>query len=455
MKNLTVTLALVLSLVLCVFAFASCGKSGKSDATTAAQTTAGETAAATTGGETEHEHTPAAEYTIDREATCSNAGQKSYHCTVCREIIPETVVLIDPLPHTPEPEITIIQKPTCAAKGIKAYICEECGEVIESTIEEIDIDSTAHDVAEWSVEPTLLNPTVEATGECTICHQNVPKTLTYEPPITTFTSSGTKFKPVTVTLGDVRGEKHFYPTDADPDGNDLYVEFNILWDETVANFDASYIIGQMDGQPFYFLSPNATAKYADAKRAGAFEWMGHFEIPISDSEVTTPETMCGKSPNYSDYPNIMGTDEANPEYGWHRMGVRIHMELLDGHTGEALSDYLQVSTIFVDGVALCKLATTADGLKTEGTKLFSAAPDEGGVVVFSDVDTNEVRPLEIPTAKSLIDTNVYFAVDEISVTCGKGFVMPVEKVTNPTEATYTVAEGVEVTSTVWFKLAES
>ncbi|MBP5349825.1 MAG: hypothetical protein J6Z13_05705 [Clostridia bacterium] len=457
MKKLTITLALVLCLVLCVFAFASCSKSNKGggDATAASTTAASTTAASTTAGETEHVHTPAAEYTVDREPTCSNAGSKSYHCTVCREIIPETVVLIDPLPHTPEPEITIIQKPTCAAKGIKAYICEECGEVIESTIEEIDIDSTAHDVAEWSVEPTLLNPTVEATGECTICHQNVPKTLTYEPPITTFTSSGTKFKPVTVTLGDVRGEKHFYPTDADPDGNDLYVEFNILWDETVANFDASYIIGQMDGQPFYFLSPNATAKYADAKRAGAFEWMGHFEIPISDSEVTTPETMCGKSPNYSDYPNIMGTDEANPEYGWHRMGVRIHMELLDGHTGEALSDYLQVSTIFVDGVALCKLATTADGLKTEGTKLFSAAPDEGGVVVFSDVDTNEVRPLEIPTAKSLIDTNVYFAVDEISVTCGKGFVMPVEKVTNPTEATYTVAEGVEVTSTVWFKLAES
>ena len=331
-----------------------------------------------------------------------------------------------------------------------------CGEVIESTREEIPIDPTAHKVEEWNVEPTLLNPSVEATGVCTICKQNIEETHVYEPPIATFTDSGVKYKPVTVNLGEVRGEdKHFYPTEADPDGNDLYVEFNILWDETVANFDASYIIGQMDGQPFFFLSPNATAKYADAKRAGAFEWMGHFEVPISDSEVTTPATMCGKSPNYSDYPNIMGTDEANPEYGWHRMGVRIHMELLDGHTGEALSDYLQVATIFVDGVALCKLATTADGLKTEGTKLFSAAPDEGGVVVFSDVDTNEVRPLEIPTAKSLVDTKVYFAVDEISVTCGKGFVMPVEKVTNPTAATYTVEEGVDVTSTVWFKLAEN
>ncbi len=461
MKQFARIFAIVLCVALAVFAFAACSKSGKTDATTAAKTAAptaaGTTAEATTGGETEHVHTPAAEYTIDREATCSNAGSKSYHCTVCREIIPETVVLIDPLPHTPEPEITIIQKPTCNAKGTKAYICEVCGQTIDSTIEDIDIDPNAHVVEEWSATPSLLNPSVEATGECTVCHNPVTETHTYEPPITTFTSSGTKFKPVTVTLGEVRGEdKHFYPTDADPDGNDLYIEFNILWDETVANFDASYIIGQMDGQPFYFLSPNANAKYADAKRAGAFEWMGHFEIPISDSEVTTPATMCGQSPNYSDYPNIMGPDENNLQYGWHRMGIRIHMELLDGKTGEDLKDYEQISTIFVDGVALCKLSTDpAKGLKTEGTKLFSAASDGNDGVVYSDMDENQVRPLEIPTAKSLIDTNVYFAVDEISVTCGKGFVMPVEKVANPTAATYTVAEGVEVASTIWFKAVEN
>ena len=137
------------------------------------------------------------------------------------------------------------------------------------------------------------------------------------------------------------------------------------------------------------------------------------------------------------------------------MGIRIHMELLDGHTGEALSDYLQVSTIFVDGVALCKLATTADGLANDQTKLFNAAPDEGGTVVFSDMDENTVVPFEISTAKAVVDTKIYIAIDEISVTCGKGFVMPVEKVTNPTADSLEVAEGVEITTTVWFKLAES
>ena len=71
------------------------------------------------------------------------------------------------------------------------------------------------------------------------------------------------------------------------------------------------------------------------------------------------------------------------------------------------------------------------------------------------MDENSVVPFEISTAKAKGDTKVYVAVDEISVTCGKGFVMPVEKVTAPTAATYEVEEGVEITSTVWFKLAES
>ena len=137
------------------------------------------------------------------------------------------------------------------------------------------------------------------------------------------------------------------------------------------------------------------------------------------------------------------------------MGIRIHMELLDGHTGEALSDYLQVSTIFVDGVALCKLSTNPDGLANDQTKLFNAESDGGTGVVYSDMDENSVVPFEISTAKAKGDTKIYIAVDEISVTCGKGFVMPVEKVTNPPADSLEVAEGVEITTTVWFKLAES
>ena len=460
MKKLTLALALILCLALCVFAFASCDKGGKKDTSTTGTDAApaGSTATdAVPGGTTAHVHTPAADFSIDEEATCTYAGSKSKHCTVCDAIIPETVEEIPQLDHTPDTEYSTISDPTCIAVGYQGKLCTVCGEIIESTIVELPIDPTAHNVEEWSATPTLLNPSVNATGECSICHQNVPKTLVYEPPIKTFTSSGVKYKPTTVTLGEVRGEdKHFYPTDTDQDGNDLYVEFNILWNETFVNFDASYMVGHVGGKPFFYLSPAPGAKYADSKFSGTFEWMGHFEIPISDAEVNTPATMCGASDNFSDYPNIAGTDQEHPQYGWHRMGIRVHMELLDGKTGEDLKDYKQIATIYVDGVALCKLSTDpAKGIDSDGTKLFNAAPDEGGIVVFSDMDENTVVPFEISTAKAKGDTKIYIAVDEISVTCGKGFVMPVEKVAAPTADSLEVAEGVNVTTTVWFKLAES
>ena len=463
MKQFARILALVLCVALAVFAFAACSKSGKTDATTAAKTAAptaaGTTAEATTGGETEHVHTPASEYTIDRDATCANAGQKSYHCTECGQVIPETVVLIDPLPHTPEPTITIIQKPTCNAKGVQAYICEVCGQTIDSTIEDIDIDPNAHVVEEWSATPSLLNPSVEATGECTVCHQNIPKTLTYEPPIKVFQDVDRKFKTDAVKLGDVREEgEHFYPTESDPVGNDLYIEFNILWNESTENFDSAanpYIIGHMGSEPFFYLSPVPGCKYSDAQFYGAFEYTGNYKTPVSDLEVTTPTGMVSAGENFSDYPNIAGDDEANPEWGWHRMGIRIHVELLDGKTGEDLKDYVAVMTCYIDGVALYKLSTGGEGLPKDVAKLFTAESDGQGGVTYGDPDENEIVAFEIPHAKSKVDNYVYFAIDDLTITCGKGFVKPVEKVTNPTAATYTVAEGVEVASTVWFKAVEN
>ena len=462
MKKLTVTLALVLSLVLCVFAFASCDKSGKGgDATTAANATAAATTAgATTGGETEHVHTPAAEYTIDRQATCANAGSKSYHCTVCKEIISETVVLIDPLPHTPEPEITILQKATCNAAGSKAYLCLDCGEVIESTREEIPIDENAHAVEDWTVteEVNMFHTTGSRNGECTICHQNIVEAIAFKPTIEAFGyTSGKKYNYSQVDFADVRGDKHFYPTDDNPDGNDMMIEFSILWNETVLNFDPAancYMCGRFDGnKPIYFFSPVPGCQTSDAEFSGAFEYMGNFDTPISDAEVTTPATMCRKSPNYSDYPNIAGPDEANPEYGWHRVGIRYHLELTEGKTGEALTDYVAIATCYVDGVAIFKLSTGANGMQSWESMLFKAESDGEGGVVYSDAG-NFIIPFQINKAQSKVETTAYLALADVYVSCGKDFLMKVEKVATPDAATLEVAEGVEISAPLYFKLAD-
>ena len=428
MKKITLALALILCLSLVVFAFAACGKSGKTDATTAAQATA----AATTAEQ----------------------------ATAAATTAPETTAAPTQPPHvhTPEDHYTVDLKPTCSTPGEQSYYCEECGEKIAETTVPIPIDPKAHKINSWNVtDPVnMFHVTGSREGVCTICDQTVVEELKFEPTIETFTATSGKYNTETVYYKDVRGDKHFYPTESDPDGNDLLVEFSILWNESVLDFDPAgngYMCGRFDKNgPFYYFSPVVGCPTSDAGVAGAFEWMGNFATPISDSEVTTPATMCGKSSNYADYPNINGADPDHPEYGWHRIGIRYHFELLDGKSGAELADYRGTVTVYVDGTAIFKLSTGDKGMQDKEAHLFNAERD-GDTVTYSDVDSF-IIPFQINKAQAKADKTVYLALADLSVTCGDNFVMQVEKVASPAAATLTVADGVDIPAPIYFKLAD-
>ncbi|MBR6052810.1 MAG: hypothetical protein IKP55_03385 [Clostridia bacterium] len=420
------TLALILALVMVAFAFASCGKKN-ADATTAAGTTAAGTAAAqTTAGTTAAETTAA-----PTQPTCQ---------------------------HVPEDMWRVTTPATCSSLGVEKLYCKECGEELEER--PIELDPDAHKVDEWTVTEAanMLNPTGSRTGVCTLCQNDVVEDILWEgPTIKAFDAFSERYGMAEVKLEDVRGDDHFYPTEVNPDGKDLYVEFSILWNETVLNFDASkdpYMVGRFyDGKPFYYLSPVPGMGYSDADFSGAFEWMGNFGTTISDSEVTTPATMCGANPNYSDYPNIAGTDEAHPEYGWHRFGIRYHLELLDGKTGADLKDYVGIVTAYVDGTAIFKMSTGNDGMQNWESMLFKAESDGEGGVVYSDAG-DIVVPFIMNKSNTKADTVAYLAFSDVYVTCGTDFVMKVEKVASPEAKTLEVAEGVEIPAPVYFKLAD-
>ena len=421
------TLALILMLVMVAFAFASCGKK-TADATTAAKTTAPTTAAPTGSSTTAAPTEPEATEPEETEPTCQ---------------------------HVPEDTWRVETPATCSAPGVEKLYCNECGEELDER--QIPIDPDAHEVDEWTVTSAanMLNPTGSRTGVCTLCHNDVVEDILWEGPnIKAFEANSERYGMAEVKLEDVRGDDHFYPTDENPDGKDLYVEFSILWNETVLNFDASqnpYMVGRFyDGKPFYYFSPVPGMTYSDAQFSGAFEWMGNFGTPISDSEVTTPETMCGGNPNYSDYPNIAGTDEANPEYGWHRFGVRYHLELLDGKTGADLKDYVGIVTAYVDGTAIFKMSTGADGMQNWESMLFKT---EDGGESYSDAG-DIVVPFIMNKSNTKAGTTAYLAFSDVYVTCGKDFVMKVEKVASPEADTLEVAEGVEIPAPVYFKLAD-
>ena len=420
------TLALILALVMVAFAFASCGKKN-ADATTAAGTTAAGTAAAqTTAGTTAAETTAA-----PTQPTCQ---------------------------HVPEDMWRVTTPATCTTPGVEKLYCEECGEELEER--QIEIDPDAHKVDEWTVTEAanMLNPTGSRTGVCTLCQNDVVEDILWEgPTIKAFDAISERYGMAEVKLEDVRGDDHFYPTEVNPEGKDLYVEFSILWNETVLNFDASnnpYMVGRFyDGKPFYYFSPVSGMSYSDAQFPGAFEWTGNLKTPISDSEVTTPTGMVSAGENFSDYPNIAGTDEAHPEYGWHRFGIRYHLELLDGKTGADLKDYVGIVTAFVDGVAIFKLSTGTDGMQNWESMLFKAESDGEGGIVYSDAG-DIVVPFIMNKSNTKADTVAYLAFADVYVTCGTDFVMKVEKVASPEAKTLEVAEGVEIPAPVYFKLAD-
>ena len=420
------TLALILALVMVAFAFASCGKKN-ADATTAAGTTAAGTAAAqTTAGTTAAETTAA-----PTQPTCQ---------------------------HVPEDMWRVTTPATCTTPGVEKLYCEECGEELEER--QIEIDPDAHKVDEWTVTEAanMLNPTGSRTGVCTLCQNDVVEDILWEgPTIKAFDAISERYGMAEVKLEDVRGDDHFYPTEVNPEGKDLYVEFSILWNETVLNFDASnnpYMVGRFyDGKPFYYFSPVSGMSYSDAQFPGAFEWTGNLKTPISDSEVTTPTGMVSAGENFSDYPNIAGTDEAHPEYGWHRFGIRYHLELLDGKTGADLKDYVGIVTAFVDGVAIFKLSTGTDGMQNWESMLFKAESDGEGGIVYSDAG-DIVVPFIMNKSNTKADTVAYLAFSDVYVTCGTDFVMKVEKVASPEAKTLEVAEGVEIPAPVYFKLAD-
>lgn len=100
-------------------------------------------------GETKQETLPALghdyskDWTIDKEATCEEPGEKSHHCTKCNNRTDITV--IDPLGHAWK---ETIQKPTCTEDGSKVYTCENC----EATKQET-LPALGHDYSEeWTID---------------------------------------------------------------------------------------------------------------------------------------------------------------------------------------------------------------------------------------------------------------------------------------------------------------
>ena len=449
MKRSLRILALLLAVMMCAFAFASCGKK-KADATTAAETTA----AATTAAQT----TAAATTTVAAPTQ-------------------------PPHEHTPEAAPTVDLKPTCSTPGEQSYYCEECGEKIPGTTEPIPIDPDAHNIPVWNVtkEATIFEDGMR-TGRCTICDTpfEEPYSSIVEVKYTTSQRSGKEVAQTAIYREILNGgKKHFYPTEANPDGLDLFVEYSILWNPTLKNINngdpiySTRIGGSNDTgscSDLIWMSLKDSASGSDCIFAGGYEYGSLRTVEVGPATMSTPVP---SNKTFNCWPNIGGAVQADyddldngHEWGWHRVGVRMHQELLnedalkaDTNYGATAPQYLVWIECYIDGTLIFKLsnaATDVNGASTykEENMLFTAMSDGEGGVYYSDVsDVKYVMGIRCPV-KAANSNGAYLVYCDYSATAGTGFKQNVVKVDNPADNVYTTADGAEIPAKIWYRLAD-
>ena len=472
MKKLTIALALILCLVVAVFAFASCDKK-KAASTTAAKT-----------GATECAHTWG-DFVIDLEPTCSDAGIKSKYCTKCGAQDPASITEIDTIDHTPGADFIIDTKPNCSNFGYKSKHCTVCGAIIDSTVERIDKDPDVHDLGEWTITKTAtLFEDGNRNATCKLCGTNIPETYSsiVEQKYTTEKLSKRLFVEQNIYTELLKeGEKHFYP-DASNGGTglDLYVEYSLLWNDTFKNLgdnkssgghpivDTRLCTASGDngkGNDLTWMSLKSNASGSSCTYAGGFEYgsLRTVESGPHGMSTTKANNDDASGTTYADYPNIGGDVEASPEWGWHRVGVKFHQEvsnaaeLIADTTGEVKATYYMYVETYIDGVLVSRLSNAATdefGASTEINEnlLFTAKPNGEGGIVYEDGDHgNYINGMRFPFDRTTKDA-AYVVYADYYATAGTGFVQSVTRVDTPSAATYTAADGAEIPAAIYYTL---
>ena len=266
------------------------------------------------------------------------------------------------------------------------------------------------------------------------------------------------------------GAKCFHPTNENPTGNDLLIEYSVLWNDTITYFNKSttksvktYLCDADDHSnqaPLAYWSPINGISGNNCQYAGGFEDAGSFNTPISDGEVTTPAGMVSGGGDYADYPNVAGTNQAAPEYGWHRIGLRYHEEVTnadalktDATPGATPAVYALTMTIYVDGVAIAKLGadtcTTGSG---RDCKLYTAQSDGEGGIVYTDIGSNVDLCIFNIAGKNAGSKTAFFTVAEPYASCGKDFVQSVERVDYPQEIFYRNEGGTGKPASTYYRI---
>ena len=265
------------------------------------------------------------------------------------------------------------------------------------------------------------------------------------------------------TVGEIRGNKHFYPTSKSvgaDDGNDLWFEYSLLWNDsfqyrdTPANLAEIRLFGFHDvskgklrGFYYLYLRDNMDP----FKTSTDCPFKGHIDFSTYDTTYSPGQncaddlTSLGNTLNGRAIGRYIagwgaGRDDApylwDSSYqttgGWHRLGFRYHQEVASV-SGSTVT-YAGYTELYIDGILCWRVHTNFkadhnDSLTKNGLLLWTATASDNKITKYTDNDNMRVAmTVDNVTSSS---QSVYIVVGDAYWTCGDGFVLPVERDDTP------------------------
>ena len=237
--------------------------------------------------------------------------------------------------------------------------------------------------------------------------------------------SSTTFYAPRKSLQDIAKEEgHFYPTQSNPQGNDLLVEFSILWNSTLSALGSKDLdLGNFSGGD---VNSRSTA------------WLtvnsGAFDLSSGDGGVVLVDT--GKK--------VSGN-------GWHRIGIRYHQDA--EKDGENVI-YSLTYTIYIDGAEAYKVIGSNIRYTDQGYRLFDAEVVDDALVYHDNQN-----------AKYLFDwlqlqkffgqgSDTYLVLADLMINAGHDFMQQVVPVASPSTGATITLGGNNYPAEMYYQLAD-
>ena len=261
------------------------------------------------------------------------------------------------------------------------------------------------------------------------------------------------------------GAKTFCPTQENPTGNDLYIEYSVLF--------SKYATTQYLNSGAYLLSGVGHGTSSSDLKRGFFYWdldgsnsdkgfatvgNGNFKVVASEDPGLFPDILDEDPYVYDHFPHVGGADEENPEYGWHRIGLVYHEEVTNVNAvkGGADAEYYLTVSLYIDGVLVSVLCAD-DNLDGDNgnwdMKLYTAQSDGKGGIAYTDIASDRYVYIYRMKYQGTSNSNpAYCVFADAYATCGHSFVQPVEHVDYPATSYYRADNEKAIFAPVYYRI---